>query len=126
MKKHIIPLIAFFSCFCRLAEAQDYSAVENYALNRPGVVMIKTVFSANVYVKNMRVSNHEFDKLLDSIQRVDASGVAFTSEQKLDIVLREMNNRPGRFFKPSSDYVKEPEEITASGSGFFITGDGYV
>jgi serine protease Do len=126
MKKHITPLIAFFSCFFRLAEAQDYSAVENYALNRPGVVMIKTVFSANVYVKNMRVSNHEFDKLLDSIQRVDASGVAFTSEQKLDIVLREMNNRPGRFFKPSSDYVKEPEEITASGSGFFITGDGYV
>ena len=126
MKKNIPPLIIFFSCFCFSAFAQNYSAVENYALNRPGVVMIKTVFSANVYVKNMRVSNHEFNKLLDSIQRVDASGVAFTSEQKLDIVLREMNNRPGRFFKPSADYIKEPEEITASGSGFFITGDGYV
>src|SRR5580693_1860403 len=125
MKKHITPLIIFFSCFCLFSVAQNYSAVENYALNRPGVVMIKTVFSANVYVKNMHVSNREFNKLLDSIQRVDASGVAFTSEQKLDIVLREMYNRPGRFFKPAADYIKEPEEITASGSGFFITGDGY-
>jgi S1-C subfamily serine protease len=88
--------------------------------------MIKTVFSANVYVKNMRFATHEFNKMLDSIQRVDSSGAAFTSEQKLDIVLREMNNHPGRFFKAAYDYVKQSEEITASGTGFFITGDGYV
>jgi serine protease Do len=126
MKKITSPLLPFLACICIHAVAQNYTAVENYALNRPGVVMIKTVFSANVYVKNMRVANREFNKLLDSIQRVDASGVAFTSEQKLDIVLREMNNHPGRFFKSAYDYMKQPEEITASGTGFFITGDGYV
>jgi serine protease Do len=126
MKKTISFLLFFLSCICIHVAAQNYSAVENYALNRPGVVMIKTIFSANVYVRNMVVSNREFDNLLDSIQRVDAGGVAFTSEQKLDIVLREMNNRPGRFFKSGRDYLKQPEEITASGSGFFITGDGYV
>ncbi|HEY4876607.1 MAG TPA: serine protease [Puia sp.] len=126
MKKIISPLFLFFACNCFYAAAQNYTAVENYELNRPGVVMIKTVFSANVYVKNMQVANREFNKLLDSIQRVDTSGVAFTSEQKLDIVLREMNNHPGRFFKAAYDYMKQPEEITASGTGFFITGDGYV
>jgi len=126
MKKIISPLFLFFAFNCFHAAAQDYSAVENYELNRPGVVMIKTVFSANVYVKNMRVANREFSRLIDSIQRVDTSGIAFTSEQKLDIVLREMNNHPGRFFKAAYDYMKQPEEITASGTGFFITGDGYV
>jgi serine protease Do len=126
MKKIILPLFLFFACNCFYATAQNYTAVENYALNRPGVVMIKTVFSANVYVKNMQVANREFNKLIDSIQHVDTSGVAFTSEQKLDIVLREMNNHPGRFFKAAYDYMKQPEEITASGTGFFITGDGYV
>jgi S1-C subfamily serine protease len=126
MKKIISPLFLFFACNCFYAAAQNYTAVENYALNRPGVVMIKTVFSANVYVKNMQVANREFNKLIDSIQHVDTSGVAFTSEQKLDIVLREMNNHPGRFFKAAEDYMKQPEEITASGTGFFITGDGYV
>jgi serine protease Do len=126
MKKLISPLFILLACICIHAVAQNYSAVENYALNRPGVVMIKTIFSANVYVNNMRVANREFDRLLDSIQRVDASGVAFTSEQKLDIVLREMNNHPSRFFKPTTDFIKQPEEITASGSGFFISGEGYV
>ncbi len=126
MKKIITPFFIFLFCICLNSFAQNYSAVENYALNRPGIVMVKTVFSATVYVNNMRVANRDFNMLLDSIQRVDTSGLAFTPEQKLDIVLREMNNNPGRFFKPTSDYVKQPEEITASGSGFFITGDGYV
>jgi len=126
MKKIISLLFLFLACLCIHAVAQNYSAVENYASNRPGVVMIKTVFSANVYVKNMRFATREFNKMLDSIQRVDSSGAAFTSEQKLDIVLREMNNHPGRFFKAAYDYVKQSEEITASGTGFFITADGYV
>ena len=126
MKKIISPLFTFLACLGIQAFAQNGSAVDNYASNRPGVVMVKTVFSANVYVKNMQVASRQFNKILDSIQRVDVSGVAFTPEQKLDIVLREMNSRPGRFFRATSDYIKQPEEITASGSGFFITGDGYV
>src|ERR1700722_9959918 len=93
-----------FSCWMVLfvsgisgAGAQIRSTVENYALNRPGVVMVKTVFSANVYVNKMKMDNKRFNLLLDSIQRIDASGIVFTPEQKLDIVLREMNNNPSRF-----------------------------
>ena len=108
------------------ASAQSCSAVENYALNRPGVVMVKTVFSATVDVRNMKIDNRRFDHLVDSIQKIDTNGIVFTPEQKLDIVLREMNNNPSRFFKTTYDYIKQTEEITATGTGFFITGDGYV
>jgi serine protease Do len=108
------------------ASAQSCSAVENYALNRPGVVMIKTVFSATVDVRNMKIDNRRFNHLVDSIQKIDTNGIVFTPEQKLDIVLREMNNNPSRFFKTTYDYIKQTEEITATGTGFFITGDGYV
>jgi serine protease Do len=108
------------------ASAQSCSAVENYALNRPGVVMIKTVFSATVDVRNMKIDNRRFNNLVDSIQKIDTNGIVFTPEQKLDIVLREMNNNPSRFFKTTYDYIKQTEEITATGTGFFITGDGYV
>ena len=106
--------------------AQTRTAVENYAMNRPGVVMVKTVFSANVYVNKMKMDNRRFDLLLDSIQRIDTNGIIFSPEQKLDIVLREMSNNPSRFFKKSFDYIKQIEEITATGTGFFITNDGYV
>jgi serine protease Do len=117
-------LTMLFTVIC--TKAQTLSPEENYALNRPGVVMIKTVFSASVYVNKMKINNKRFNLLVDSIQRIDTNGIIFTPEQKLDIVLREMNNNPARFFKATFDYIKQIEEITATGTGFFITGDGYV
>ncbi|HTQ29190.1 MAG TPA: trypsin-like peptidase domain-containing protein [Puia sp.] len=106
--------------------AQKMTAVENYAVNRPGVVMIKTVFSADVYVNKMKMDTRNFNHLLDSIQKTDTGGVIYTAEEKLDIVLKEINNNPARFFKSTLDYIRQPEEITGTGTGFFITGDGYV
>jgi S1-C subfamily serine protease len=88
--------------------------------------MIKAVFSADVYVNKMRMDSRNFNQLLDSIQRVDTSGLIYTAEEKLDIVLKEINNNPGRFFKSTLDYIRQPLEITGTGTGFFITDDGYV
>src|SRR5580765_2304242 len=106
--------------------AQQLTAVQNYGVNRPGVVMVRTVFSADVYVNKIKLDARHFDQLVDSIQKVDSSGIIYTAEQKLDIVLKEINNHPNRFFKASLDYIKEPQEITSSGTGFVVTGDGYV
>jgi S1-C subfamily serine protease len=101
------------------------SGVGNYTLNRPGVVMVRTEYSANVYVNSMKMDNKAFNALLDSIQKLDHAG-GVSAEQKLDIVLREMNLRPGRFFQTTFDYIKQAEQITAIGTGFFITDNGYV
>ncbi|MBS1947213.1 MAG: trypsin-like peptidase domain-containing protein [Bacteroidetes bacterium] len=106
--------------------AQGFSGAQNYALNRPGVVMVKTVFSANVYVNKMRMDMRIFYKLLDSIQRADTAGAIFSAEQKLNIVLKTMYDNPARFFKRTPDNIEQTQEITATGTGFFITGDGYV
>jgi serine protease Do len=113
------------STFSAAAQSSRLSAVGNYALNKPGVVMIRTEYTANVYVNSMKMNDRAFYALLDSIQRLDHGG-GVMPEQKLDIVLREMSNRPERFFQTTFDYIKQPEQITASGSGFFITSDGYV
>jgi serine protease Do len=107
------------------AQHNRLSGSENYALNRPGVVMIRTEYSANVYVKSMRMEERSFDKLLDSIQRLDKEG-GVLAEQKLNIVLQEMSNNPGRYFQTTQDYIEQAEQITATGTGFFLTGDGYV
>jgi len=124
-KFFLVPII-FFLLSGPSVWSQANSAVENYAINRPGVVMIKTVFSSNVYVNQMKMDNKNFNHLLDSIQRLDTSGVIYSSEQKLDMVLKEMKTNPNRFFKATLDYIRQPEEITSTGTGFFITGDGYV
>jgi serine protease Do len=132
MKSCILVFRAFiaglFLIVSRLenAQAQKLSAVQNYGVNRPGVVMVRTVFSADVYVNKIQLDTRHFNRLVDSIQRLDSSGVIYTAEQKLDIVLKEINNHPNSFFKASLDYIKEPEEITSSGTGFVVTADGYV
>ncbi len=132
MKTHMLNFRAFFaglvfmtgSMFTSLA--QQLTAVQNYGVNRPGVVMVRTVFSADVYVNKIRLDSRHFNHLVDSIRKVDSSGVIYTAEEKLDIVLKEINNHPNLFFKASLDYIKEPEEITSSGTGFLVTADGYV
>src|SRR5882724_8708690 len=123
-KRFLLPL--FFTVLLYPAVfGQRLTGVESYAMNRPGVVMVRTEYSANVYVNNMKMNSKAFDHLLDSIQKLDNSG-AIPAEQKLDIVLKEMNNNPVRFFQATFDYIKQAEQITASGTGFFLTGDGYV
>ncbi|HXB95480.1 MAG TPA: serine protease [Puia sp.] len=107
------------------AQEGKISGTENYAINRPGIVMIRTEYTANVYVNSMKMDERAFNALLDSIQHLDHGG-GVLAEQKLDIVLREMNNRPARFFQTTFDYIKQPEQITATGTGFFVTDDGYV
>jgi len=125
MRFSSIFLVSILTWATATAQNSHLSAAGNYALNRPGVVMIRTEYTANVYVNSMKMDEHAFNALLDSIQRLDHGG-GVSPEQKLDIVLREMNNRPERFFKTTFDYIKQPEQITASGSGFFISSDGYV
>ena len=132
MKSCILVFRAFLAGLLLIAAgpessgAQKLSAVQNYGVNRPGVVMVRTVFSADVYVNKIQLDSRHFNQLVDSIQQSDSSGIIYTAEQKLDIVLREINNHPNRFFKASLDYIKEPEEITSSGTGFVVTADGYV
>jgi serine protease Do len=121
-------IFLFLLLFIRpgISNAQQLSAVQNYGINRPGVVMVRTVFSADVYVNKIQLDSRHFNNLVDSIQEADSSGIVYTAEQKLDIVLQAINNHPNRFFKASLDYIKEPEEITSSGTGFLVTADGYV
>lgn len=119
-------LIVFLLAGFQRTDAQLLNAVQNYGMNRPGVVMVKTVFSADVYVNRIQLDSRHFNLLIDSIQKVDSSGIVYTAEQKLDMVLQEINSHPNRFFKSSLDYIKEPQEITSSGTGFIVTGDGYV
>ncbi|TAL43000.1 MAG: serine protease [Chitinophagaceae bacterium] len=102
------------------------SAAQNYARNRPGVVMVKTTFTATVYLKQVVIDNKLFNALLDSINLLENLGTRLNAEEKLDIVLKEFSNRPTVFFKNTADYRRHTQTITTSGTGFFITDDGYL
>lgn len=106
--------------------AQQGGAVLQYACNRAAIVMVRTEVSAEINVQKININPRTFNRLLDSIQRLEADSIFLNPEEKLDIVLEEFQKRSQRYFISEFNYFKHREKVTARGSGFIVTGDGYV
>ncbi len=116
--------LCFFICF--KSQGQIISTEQSYAANSPAVAMVQTVFSATVYVNKVEMNERRFDQLVDSVRRLDTTGAMFSAEEKLDIVVKSLYNNPFRFFSATPQYFRQKHRILSSGTGFFITGDGYL
>ncbi len=124
IKKYIVlgfAVLGFVKATC-----QVISAEQNYAGNSPAVVMVQTVFSATVYVNKVEMNERRFNLLVDSVKKLDTSGTMFSAEEKLDIVVKALYNTPFRYFSATTEYFRQKHRILSSGTGFFITGDGYL
>lgn len=121
-----VALVLMLSLWRMSSVAQVIPAEHNYAINSPGVAMIQTVFSATVYVNKVEINQRRFNQLVDSVKRLDTSGKLISSEQKLDLVVKALYNRPLRYFSGTTEYLSQQHRIVSNGTGFFITGDGYV
>lgn len=125
-KRRQVWMYILFLLFAEHAGAQVISAEENYAINSPGVVMVQTVFSATVYVNKVDINEKKFKQLVDSVKRMDTTGNMFSAEEKLDIVVKALYNNPFKYFSATTEYFRQKHRIVSSGTGFFVTGDGYL
>ena len=123
--KRYIALVLTALGFVKTA-CQVISAEQNYAGNSPAVVMVQTVFSATVYVNKVEMNERRFNLLVDSVKKLDTTGTMFSAEEKLDIVVKALYNTPFRFFSATTEYFRQKHRIVSSGTGFFVTGDGYL
>lgn len=105
---------------------QIISAEENYARNAAGVVMVQTVFTATVYVNKVVINQHRFERLVDSVKGLDLTGDILSAEAKLDIVVKALSSSPNRYFASTTEYFSQKHRIISSGTGFFVTDDGYI
>ncbi len=109
-----------------LTAAQTITTEHNYALNNPGTVMVQAVFSATVYVNHVQIKQRAFDKLVDSVKRLDTTGRLLSPSQKLDIVVRALYRSPFRFLSPTDEYFRQAHRVQSNGTGFLVTSDGYI
>ena len=109
-----------------VAWTQPITTENNYARNRPGIVMVQAIFSATVEVNRLRMDEGVFDNLVDSVKQLDTTGTILSPSQKLDIVVNALYKSPFRFFSSSPEYVKQVHRVQATGTGFLITNDGYL
>jgi S1-C subfamily serine protease len=120
----LVPLLAAWND--RSLQAQRISPEDNYARNRAGVVMVKTSLSAIVNVSQLRINNRAFNALLDSIGRLETDSIHLTAAQKLDMVLARFKGNTDTYFQSTLSYLRYTKQLTSTGTGFFIRGDGYV
>jgi len=129
MRKHSILILSILaSLVMNRSGAQDpvISAEQNYAASSPGVVMVQTVYTGIVYVNKVEMNERRFQLLVDSVKKLDTTGAMFTATEKLDIVVKALYNNPFRFFSGTREYFRQQHRILSSGTGFFITGVGYI
>jgi S1-C subfamily serine protease len=115
--------------FCVISgglNAQVISAEQNYAASSPAVVMVQTAFSATVSVNQVEMNTKKFRQLVDSVKRLDTSGTMISAEEKLDMVVQALYDNPFRYFSGTNQYFRQRHRIISSGTGFFVTGDGYI
>ncbi len=125
MCQKLIMLLFFVSTFV-LSAAQSITPAENYARNKAGVVMVKTHLSTVVNVSQLAIKGNAFNQLIDSISHLESDSVHLTSEQKLNIVVAQFRGQPDTYFGSTLSYFRYAKEITTTGTGFFISKDGYV
>ena len=122
----LLLILAFCIGPWLLSAGQSNGAVQQYACNRAAVVMIRTEVLAEVNVQKININPKTFNRLLDSIRGLEADSIFLTPAEKLDIVLEEFQRRPQRYFVNEFNYFRHREKVTARGSGFIISGNGYV
>jgi S1-C subfamily serine protease len=88
--------------------------------------MIQAVFSATVYVNKVNMNERMFRRLVDSIKGLDTTGTILSPSQKLDYVVRALYKSPLRYFNPGEEYFRQVHRVQATGTGFLVTGDGYL
>ncbi len=123
---HIIFSFVLLTITGQYLPAQTTGSEQNYARNSPGVVMVQAVFSATVYVNKVEINKRVFDRLVDSVKKLDTSGKILSPEQKLDIVVKALYRSPLRFFSASEEYFRQAHRVQSTGTGFLITDDGYI
>ena len=123
--KKIVQLIVFL-LYSSMALAQTNDAVEQYASNQAAIVGVRMEIQAEVNVQKININYKPFNRLIDSIQRLAKDSIFLTPAEKLDIVLSEFQLHPQYYFLNEFSYFRHREKVVARGSGFIISGDGYV
>lgn len=92
--------------------------------NKPGTVMIKTVWSSTIEVGEEQI---EIDKLLKFLSKQVALGLVSTNvNATAKAAFDELLQHPLLYLQPGKTQRLKDVKTAVSGSGFIVTPDGYL
>jgi S1-C subfamily serine protease len=107
--------------------AEPLTAHQIAERNKPGTVMIYTVWKAQVIVPEADFDQSKTPELIQRIKEQIQQGVIPNEEQAIrEAMIKEVLTNYLNYVKPGKNVIRKDVQTGAIGSGFIITPDGYV
>jgi serine protease Do len=95
--------------------------------SRPGVELITAEFTAQLTIPQAEVTPANQQALQARVtERIRRGEVPPTDTAARNAIIEEITRDPSRWVTPSSRLYREQVKLSATGSGFSISSDGYI
>jgi serine protease Do len=96
-------------------------------INKPGVVMLQTIYSGVIVIPEFTVSDVTMDYIYNKVlDRVVTGEVAYNEDAIYSEILLMLFEKPMEYFTPTGTSIQVSAQVGAMGTGFVITPDGYI
>lgn len=95
-------------------------------INKPGVVMIQTIFQGDIRCPEIEEDEAAVKELEDLAIWKYENGEFASLDEYVNFYLSNLFGNVEAYFKPSTKYTEESVQTGAIGTGFIITSDGYI
>lgn len=118
----VLGLLAGCSQAPKMPETVEPKLINELA--KPGTVLIQTTYNASLTYPSVGSDQGNMQRLIYQVEAARAQGVP--EDQLLDAVIEELLTNMEQYLIPVQPYNSIEAQIDGVGSGFFVTGDGYV
>jgi len=107
-----------------IAETMSPRLIAEY--NKPGVVLIASLYKADITVQDFTVSGQGRQKLRSALERRQKQGEITDKQSFIAAYIDELTKRPEQYLQPSGQVINKAAETSSLGTGFIVTGDGCI
>lgn len=95
-------------------------------VNKPGVVLITNVYSAQISVPDFMISQVQSQKLLQQLLQQMQQGRFKNQQEVFESYVEEILKNPSLYLVSSAHVINQDVKAGCMGSGFIVTEDGYI
>lgn len=95
-------------------------------INKPGVVLITNIYTAQISVQDCQISPEGNQRLLQTLSKRLKAGEIADKQQLISAYFDELIRQPSLYLVPSAKVISQEAKSGCMGTGFILTEDGCI